>query len=70
MSQPPNIDGVLIQWGDRLFYPGNRIVRTQPQPRLSALAARQRAAQAGASSSTTGPAGHPLPTTPMAAPAR
>jgi len=43
MSQPPNIDGVLIQWGDRLFYPGNRIVRTQP-PRLSALAARQRAA--------------------------
>jgi hypothetical protein len=21
---PPNIDGVLIQWGDRLFYPGNR----------------------------------------------
>ena len=44
MSQPPNIDGVLVQWGDRLFYPGNRIVRTQPQPRLSALAARQRAA--------------------------
>ena len=43
MSQPPNIDGVLIQWGDRLFYPGNRIVRTQ-SPRLSALAARQRAA--------------------------
>ncbi len=44
MSQPPNIDGVLIQWGDRLFYPGNRIVKTQPQTRLSALAARQRAA--------------------------
>ena len=44
MSQPPNIDGVLIQWGDRLFYPGNRIVKTQPPPRLSALAARQRAA--------------------------
>jgi len=43
MSQAPNIDGVLIQWGDRLFYPGNRIVKTQPQPRLSALAARQRA---------------------------
>jgi len=43
MSQPPNIDGVLIQWGDRLFYPGNRIVKTQPQSRLSALAARQRA---------------------------
>jgi hypothetical protein len=40
----PDIDGVLIQWGDRLFYPGNRIVRTRPQPRLNALAARQRAA--------------------------
>lgn len=44
MSEPPNIDGVLIQWGDRLFYPGNRVVRTPPQPRLSGLAARQRAA--------------------------
>jgi Relaxase/Mobilisation nuclease domain len=44
MSQPPNIDGVLIQWSDRLFYPGNRIVKIQPQPKLSALAARQRAA--------------------------
>jgi hypothetical protein len=21
------IDGALVQWGDRLFYPGNRIVR-------------------------------------------
>jgi hypothetical protein len=44
MSQPPNIDGVLIQWGDRLFYPGNRVVKTKPQPKLSGLAARQRAA--------------------------
>jgi hypothetical protein len=44
MSQPPNIDGVLIQWGDRLFYPGNRVVKTRPQPKLGALAARQRAA--------------------------
>jgi hypothetical protein len=44
VSQPPNIDGVLIQWGDRLFYPGNRIVKGTPQPKLSALAARQRAA--------------------------
>jgi hypothetical protein len=44
MSQPPNIDGVLIQWGDRLFYPGNRVVKTKPQPKLGALAARQRAA--------------------------
>jgi hypothetical protein len=44
MSQPLNIDGVLIQWGDRLFYPGNRVVKTKPQPKLSGLAARQRAA--------------------------
>ncbi len=44
MSQAPNIDGILIQWGDRLFYPGNRIVKTKPQPKLGANAARQRAA--------------------------
>jgi hypothetical protein len=44
MNQGQNIDGVLLQWGDRLFYPGNRIVHTRPQPKLSALAARQRAA--------------------------
>ncbi len=44
MSQPHDIDGVLIQWGDRLFYPGNRVVKTKPQPKLSGLAARQRAA--------------------------
>jgi len=30
MSQGPNIDGVLIQWGDRLFYPGNRIIKVKP----------------------------------------
>jgi hypothetical protein len=44
MSRPTDIDGILIQWGDRLFYPGNRIVKTQQQPKLSAIAARQRAA--------------------------
>ncbi len=44
MSQRPDIDGILIQWGDRLFYPGNRIVKSQKQPKLGALAARQRAA--------------------------
>ena len=44
MSQAPNIDGILIQWGDRLFYPGNRVVKTKPQPKLGAIAARQRAA--------------------------
>jgi len=44
MAQPPNIDGILITWGDRLFYPGNRVVRVKPQPRLSGDAARFRAA--------------------------
>lgn len=44
MSQQPNIDGVLIQWGDRLFYPGNRIVRVPPQPKLAANLARRHAA--------------------------
>jgi hypothetical protein len=29
-----NIDGVLIQWGDRLFYPDNRVVWIKSQPRL------------------------------------
>jgi hypothetical protein len=44
MTQVPNIDGILITWGDRLFYPGNRIVKTKPQPKLTGDAARQRAA--------------------------
>lgn len=44
MAQPPNIDGILITWGDRLFYPGNRVVKTKPQPRFSGDAARLRAA--------------------------
>jgi len=44
MAQAPNIDGVLIQWGDRLFYPGNQVVKVKPQPRLESNAARQRAA--------------------------
>ena len=43
MSQAPNVDGVLIQWGDRLFYPGNRVVRVKPQPRLGDGGMRQRA---------------------------
>ena len=32
---PSAVDGVLVQWGDRLFYPGNRIVRVAPSPRLT-----------------------------------
>ena len=43
MSQAPNIDGVLIQWGDRLFYPGNRVVKIRPQPTLGDGGMHQRA---------------------------
>ena len=44
MSQAPNIDGVLITWGDRLFYPGNRVVKVKPQSKLNGGSAHQRAA--------------------------
>lgn len=44
MSQPPDIDGVLITWGDRLFYPGNRLVKGKPAPQLKGSAAKARAA--------------------------
>jgi hypothetical protein len=44
MPQAPNIDGVLITWGDRLFYPGNRIVKAKQQPKLNGDSARKRAA--------------------------
>ena len=45
MSSDPSIDGVLVQWGERLFYPGNRIVKSWT-PRLHgqsrAMAIRKR----------------------------
>ena len=44
MAISDNLDGVLITWGDRLFYPGNRVVKVKPSPRMSGDAARQRAA--------------------------
>jgi len=34
-----DIDGLLVQWGDRLFYPGNRMIPADPTPRLRARAA-------------------------------
>ena len=43
MSEPNSIDGVLVQWGDRLFYAGNRIVKGASQPKLPAHLLRQRA---------------------------
>jgi hypothetical protein len=48
MSKGPEVDGVLVQWGERLFYPRNRIARSAPVPRLAgsvgarAAAIRQR----------------------------
>jgi hypothetical protein len=36
------VDGILVQWGDRLFYPSNRIVRN-PAPRLTGTALHERA---------------------------
>lgn len=41
-TSPAFIDDVLVQWGDRLFYPGNRIVQ-QRTPRMS-ISARDQAA--------------------------
>lgn len=40
MPEPDSIDGVLVQWGDRLFYPGNRIVKGN-----AVLAVEMRAAE-------------------------
>ncbi|MBV8504048.1 MAG: conjugal transfer protein TraS [Paucibacter sp.] len=37
------IDGVLVTWGERLFYPGNRMVKPGPQPRLDTLLRRKAA---------------------------
>ena len=39
----PDLDGILITWGDRLFFPGNHIVQVRPQPKLGASCAHQRA---------------------------
>jgi hypothetical protein len=38
------IDGVLVQWGDRLFYPPSRTSKATPLPRLDALTGRRAAA--------------------------
>jgi hypothetical protein len=44
MTAPTTIDGLLVQWGDRLFYPGNRMIRSSPGP--AGRAAVQRRAHA------------------------
>ncbi len=43
MTRFGSVDGVLVQWGDRLFYPGNRIVHAKGDPRLRSGAPAQRA---------------------------
>lgn len=43
MTTGPSIDGVLVQWGERLFYPPNRIVKADPTPRLDTLTRRKAA---------------------------
>ena len=45
MSSQPSIDGILVQWGERLFYPRNRIAtawtpRLRGQSRASAIRSR------------------------------
>ena len=39
----PSIDGVLVQWGERLFYPASRIVRPVPPARLNTMTRRKAA---------------------------
>ena len=39
----PQVDGILAQWGERLFYPANRIVKSLPTPRLDTLIRRKAA---------------------------
>jgi hypothetical protein len=43
MTMSSSIDGVLVEWGERLFYPGNRIVKPRPTPRLDPPLRRQAA---------------------------
>src|SRR5262245_49763906 len=44
MNRSSSIDDALVTWGDRLFYPGNRMVASRT-PRLRASALAQRAAR-------------------------
>ena len=44
MSADPSIDAILIQWGDRLFYLGNRIVKSHTSRLRSGTSAEGRPA--------------------------
>jgi hypothetical protein len=37
MTPGPSVDGVLVQWGERLFYPVSRFVKAESTPSLGAL---------------------------------
>ena len=37
MTPGQSVDGVLVQWGERLFYPASRTIKPDPTPRLGAL---------------------------------
>ena len=43
MTTGPSVDGVLVQWGERLFYPSNRIVSPNATPRLDTMTRRKAA---------------------------
>jgi len=43
MSTGQTVDGVLVQWGERLFYPSNRTGKPQPTPRLDTMVRRKAA---------------------------
>jgi hypothetical protein len=43
MNSVANVDGVLVQWGERLFYPSNRILKPTPTPRLDTMTRRKAA---------------------------
>jgi len=41
VSGGPSVDGMLVLWGERLFYPPNRIVKALSTPRLTTLLRRK-----------------------------
>ena len=44
MNPGPSIDGVLVQWGERLFYPRTHMVKVAPPPHLAKGALHNHAA--------------------------
>ncbi len=43
MTDRSTVDAALVHWGERLFYPSNRIVKSAPLPRLLTLQRRKAA---------------------------